>query len=101
MARCGFAFDQCDASSRSGERDRSGTTCHSTTQDENFVLQSIAPNSLDNRRAKNSLSFRSEQIVILGPIRSWLDGCTYRGENMLGSLGVRSRKASWPPFGIS
>ena len=39
MARCGFAFDQRDASSLAGKRDRSGTACHSTTEDENFVLQ--------------------------------------------------------------
>ena len=47
MARRGLAFDQRDASSLSSERDRSGTACHSTTEDENFVLQSIAPDSLD------------------------------------------------------
>jgi hypothetical protein len=50
MARRGLAFDQRDASSLSGERDRSGTACHSTTENENFVLQSIAPNSLDVQR---------------------------------------------------
>jgi hypothetical protein len=38
MARCGLAFDQRDPPSLAGERDRSGTACHSTTKDENFVL---------------------------------------------------------------
>src|ERR1700758_1830151 len=47
MARRGLAFNQRDASSLSSESDRSGTACHSTTKDQNFVLQSIAPNSLD------------------------------------------------------
>src|ERR1700722_12607252 len=47
MARRGLAFDQRDASSRSGERDGSGTACHSTTEDENFILQGIAPDSPD------------------------------------------------------
>jgi len=41
MPGCGLAFDQSDASSLAGERDRSGTACHSTTENENFVLQSI------------------------------------------------------------
>ncbi len=45
MARRGLAFDQRDASSLSGERDSSGTACHSTTEDENFILQGIAPDS--------------------------------------------------------
>jgi hypothetical protein len=45
MARRGLAFDQRDASSLSGERDGSGTACHSTTEDENFILQGIAPDS--------------------------------------------------------
>src|SRR5271169_4468171 len=45
MARRGLAFDQRDASSLSGERDGSGTACHSTTKDENFILQGIAPDS--------------------------------------------------------
>src|ERR1700739_1063532 len=45
MARRGLAFDQRDASSPSGERDRCGTACHSTTDDENFILQGIAPDS--------------------------------------------------------
>jgi hypothetical protein len=40
MARCGLAFDQRDASSLAGERDRSGTARHSTAQDEDFILQS-------------------------------------------------------------
>jgi hypothetical protein len=39
MARCGLAFNQRDVPSLAGERDRSGTACHSTTQDENVVLQ--------------------------------------------------------------
>ena len=39
MAWCGLALDQRDASSLAGERDRSGTACYSTTEDENFVLQ--------------------------------------------------------------
>jgi hypothetical protein len=47
MARCGFAFNQRYTSSLAGERDGGGTACHSTTNDENFVLQSIAPGSLD------------------------------------------------------
>ena len=29
MPGCGFAFDQCYASSLAGKRDRSGTTCYS------------------------------------------------------------------------
>ena len=39
MARRGLAFDQRNASSLAGERDGSGTACHSTTEDENFILQ--------------------------------------------------------------
>ena len=39
MARCGLAFDQCDASSLAGQRDRSGAAGDSTTENENFVLQ--------------------------------------------------------------
>ncbi len=39
MTRRGLAFDQRDASPLAGERDRSGTACHSATEDENFVLQ--------------------------------------------------------------
>src|ERR1035441_6148549 len=38
MAWGGLAFDQRDAPSLAGERDRSGTACHSTTEDENFIL---------------------------------------------------------------
>jgi hypothetical protein len=45
MARRGLAFDQRDASSLSGERDGSGAACYSTTEDENFILQGIAPYS--------------------------------------------------------
>jgi hypothetical protein len=41
MARSGFAFNQGDASSLAGERDRSGTTGHSTAEDQYFILQSI------------------------------------------------------------
>jgi hypothetical protein len=47
MARRGLALDQRDATSFSCERDRSGAACHSTTENENFVLQTIAPNSPD------------------------------------------------------
>jgi hypothetical protein len=43
MARCELAFNQRDTPSLSSERDRSGTACHSTTEDENVILQSIAP----------------------------------------------------------
>jgi hypothetical protein len=39
MACGGLAFDQRDASPFSGQRDRSGATRHSATQNENFVLQ--------------------------------------------------------------
>ncbi len=38
MPRGGLAFDQRDAPSLSSQSDRSGTTCHSATDDENFVL---------------------------------------------------------------
>jgi hypothetical protein len=47
MARCRLAFNQRDASSFASEGDRSGTTRHSTTENENFVLQIDAPDSLD------------------------------------------------------
>ena len=39
MARCGLALNQRNDSSLAGQRDRSRTARHSTTQDENFVLQ--------------------------------------------------------------
>jgi len=39
MPRRGLAFDQRDAASLAGERDGCGTTCYSTTEDENFVLK--------------------------------------------------------------
>src|ERR1700688_206749 len=39
MARCGLALNQRNDSSLAGQRDRSGTARHSTTQDENFGLQ--------------------------------------------------------------
>ena len=55
MARCGLAFDQRDASSLAGERDRSGTACHSTTEDENFVLQR---NPIQIGRSNGNLLFR-------------------------------------------
>src|SRR5580698_7767262 len=99
MTRCGLAFNQRDAASLSSERDRSGTACHSTTEDQNFVLQSIAPKfiwmfnqfvagfPISSRCQKNSLARHSVQIVILEPVSSWLDGCTCRGENMLDSPG--------------
>jgi hypothetical protein len=56
MARRRLAFDQRDASPLAGERDRSGTACHPTTENENFVLQSIAPNSLN---VQNSLDVQT------------------------------------------
>src|ERR1700761_7368167 len=76
MARGGLAFDQRDASSLSSERDRSSTACHSTTNDENFTMQKIAPNSADvhsicselhlsSRRRENRSVRHSVQIVIL------------------------------------
>jgi hypothetical protein len=46
VTRCGLAFDQRDASSLASERDGGCTSCHSATDDENFVLQCGAPNSL-------------------------------------------------------
>ena len=55
MARCGLAFDQRNASSLPGERDRSGTTCHSTTENENFVLQ---PYPIQIGRSNWNLLFR-------------------------------------------
>jgi hypothetical protein len=39
MTRCGFPFNQSDASPLACERDGGGTACHSTTEDENFFLQ--------------------------------------------------------------
>jgi hypothetical protein len=45
MAWRELAFDQRNASSLSGERDGSGTAGHSATEDENFILQGIAPES--------------------------------------------------------
>jgi hypothetical protein len=39
MTRCGLAFNQRDASSLSGQRDRSRTARHSTTKNENFVFE--------------------------------------------------------------
>src|ERR1700756_4377810 len=89
MARRGFAFNQRDASSLSSECDRSGTACHSPTKDQNFVLQNLAPNSLDvpsicsgapysSRRPNSSLTRHSVQIVILEPAEPWLDGCICR-----------------------
>jgi hypothetical protein len=39
MARCGLAFNQRDASSLAGQRDRSRTARHSATKDENFVFE--------------------------------------------------------------
>jgi hypothetical protein len=41
MARRGLAFYQRDVPSFSSERDCGGTTRHSTTDDENFVLQRL------------------------------------------------------------
>jgi hypothetical protein len=48
MARCGLALDQRDAPSLAGKSDRSGTACHSTTEDEDFILQGIAPDLLED-----------------------------------------------------
>jgi hypothetical protein len=39
MAWCGLALNQRHASPLAGQRDRSGTTCYSTTEDENFVFE--------------------------------------------------------------
>jgi len=39
MPRCGLTFDERNAMSFARQRDRSSTTCHTTTEDENFVLQ--------------------------------------------------------------
>jgi hypothetical protein len=47
VAGSGLAFYQRYTSPLTGERDRSGTTCHSTTKDKNFIVQITAPGLLD------------------------------------------------------
>src|ERR1700761_9755605 len=92
MARCGLAFNQRDTPPLSSERDRSGTACHSTTDDENFVLQSfpseywifnqLVADSIFSRRLEPCSARHSVQIVILKSVVRWLDG---------GVQGVRTR----------
>jgi hypothetical protein len=76
MARFGLAFNQSDTPSLASECNRSGTACHSTTDDQNFVLQSMllihwmfhqveAGFHLSSRRPESSLAGHSVQIVIL------------------------------------
>ena len=60
MARCRLAFDQGDASSLSSEGDRNRTACHSTTDDQYFVLQSI-PSEL----VAYSINFVEDSIVLV------------------------------------
>ena len=61
MARCGLPFDQRNASSLAGERDGSGTARHSTTEDENFVLQR---NLFQIRRSNGNLLLRTRYAAI-------------------------------------
>src|SRR5271155_5606782 len=85
MARRGLAFDQRDASSLSGERDGSGTACHSTTEDENFILQGVAPDSRKFHQciAGFHISIRDEDRWTAG----WLRACS-----QLGSEGSQLRE---------
>jgi hypothetical protein len=55
MARCGLAFDQRDPPPFAGERDRSGTAGHSTTDDENILLHR---NPIQRGRFNWNLLFR-------------------------------------------
>jgi hypothetical protein len=66
MAACGLTLDQRDASSLAGERDGSGTTCYTTTNDENFILRG---NSILIRRSNWSLLFRTRYNGIVQLLR--------------------------------
>jgi len=75
MPRCGLALDEGDAPSTSRERDGSGTACHATTDDKNFIGNG---NSIQIKCCNRNLLFRIqhvqvEQLLTCFPrISSWL-----------------------------
>ena len=81
MPRCGLAFDQRDAPSLARERDRSGTACHSTTEDENFVLQ------------RNLIQIGCSNLNLLFRIR-YVSICTASSWVLHADAAIRDRMAS-------